>query len=168
VGLPLHSIHLPAERVDDQEYAALMERTMREHRARGVRVVAFGDLFLADLRRYRERNLAKVGMTALFPLWGSDTGSLIRSFVAQGFRARLVCVCARRLGQQFAGRSLDPDLLRDLPPDVDPCGEHGEYHSFVTDGPGFTRPVDVVPGEVALRGEHWFADLLPRRARAPR
>jgi uncharacterized protein (TIGR00290 family) len=190
VGLPLHRIYLPADRCSNvrfppterhevlgsvparagtgntalrnEEYEALMERTMREYLARGVATVAFGDLFLADLRRYRERNLAKVGMTALFPLWGSDTRALVRSFVLRGFRARLVCVCARQLGPQFAGRSLDEDLLRDLPPGVDPCGENGEYHSFVTDGPVFRRPVPVDLGLVVQRGEQWFADLLPR------
>jgi len=160
VGIPLRVLYLPPERCAMEEYEALMERTMVAYRDAGVHVVAFGDIFLQDLRAYRERNLAKVGMRAVFPLWHRSTAELVRTFLAVGFKAVLACVDANKLGRAFAGRVIDEDLLRDLPGDVDPCGENGEFHSFVHDGPIFARPVDVTVGEVIRRDTRYFADLL--------
>ncbi|MBI2881159.1 MAG: diphthine--ammonia ligase [Candidatus Tectomicrobia bacterium] len=161
VGAPLHKLYLPADRCSNQDYEAAMEEAMLGYKEDGVRTVAFGDIFLRDLREYRERNLAKVGMSALFPIWGRDTAEMARTFIGLGFKAYLCCVDARKLGEGFAGRAMDADLVRDLPEGVDPCGENGEFHSFVYDGPVFRRPVGVGVGEVVLRDVRYFADLLP-------
>lgn len=160
VRVPLHVVELPPQPTNDV-YEEAMRRAMEHFLAQGVRTVAFGDIFLEDLRRYREANLARVGMHGLFPLWGRDTNELVRDFIGLGYRAHLVCVDGRKLGRDFAGRTLDARLLADLPAGVDPCGEHGEYHSFVHDGPVFGAPVPVHVGEVVSRDERHFADLLP-------
>ena len=167
VGVPLHKLYLPPDRCTNEEYEALMERTMLDFCARGIRTVAFGDIFLADLRAYRERNLAKVGMRGLFPIWHRDTAELVRTFISLGFRAHLACVDGAKLGREFAGRAIDATLLRDLPPEVDPCGENGEFHSFVYDGPIFHRPVGVTVGEVVARDSRYFADLVPADSLGP-
>jgi uncharacterized protein (TIGR00290 family) len=156
--VPLHIIELPTSATNDL-YEAAMERAMRHFLERGVRHVAFGDIFLEDLRRYRERNLARVGMEALFPLWGNDTQALMERFLALGFQATLVCVDGQKLSREFAGRALDVSLLKDLPAGVDPCGENGEYHSFVHAGPIFEEPLSVQAGEVVTRDTRHFADL---------
>jgi len=160
VGVALHKLYLPPDRCTNEEYEALMERTMLDFWARGVRTVAFGDIFLADLRAYRERNLAKVGMRGLFPIWHRDTAELMRTFIGLGFRARLACVDGTKLGREFAGRTIDAALLSDLPSEVDPCGENGEFHSFVYDGPMLRRPIAVEPGVLHEDGDFVFADLL--------
>jgi uncharacterized protein (TIGR00290 family) len=161
VGVPLRTLYLPPGRCTNEEYEALMERTLLEFSASGVRAVAFGDIFLADLRAYRERNLARLGMRGVFPVWHRQTPELVRTFIGLGFRARLACVDRTKLGREFAGRAIDAALLRDLPPGVDPCGENGEFHSFVQDGPIFRRPVGVAVGEIVERDGHFFADLVP-------
>jgi uncharacterized protein (TIGR00290 family) len=161
VGVALHKLYLPRDRCTNEEYEALMERTMLDFCANGIRTVAFGDIFLADLRAYRERNLGKVGMRGLFPLWHRDTAELLRAFISLGFRAHLACVEGTKLGREFAGRAIDATLLHDLPPEVDPCGENGEFHSFVYDGPIFRRPIRVTVGEVVSRDSRYFAELLP-------
>src|SRR5439155_628252 len=161
VGVALHKLYLSRDRCTNEEYEALMERTMREYCAAGVSAVAFGDIFLEDLRAYRERNLARVGMRGVFPIWHRDTTELVRTFIGLGFRAYLACVDGTKLGQGFCGRAIDGTLLRDLPAEVDPCGENGEFHSFVYDGPIFRRPVPVTVGEVVARDIRYFADLLP-------
>lgn len=161
VGVPLHKLYLPHERCTNEIYEAIMKSTMLQYQEAGVGRVAFGDIFLADLRAYRERNLASVGMTALFPIWQHDTVELVRTFVNLGFKAYLVCVDGSKLTKDFAGRPIDTDLIRDLPQDVDPCGENGEFHSFVYDGPIFRWPVPVTVGEVVQRDTRYFADLLP-------
>jgi diphthamide synthase (EF-2-diphthine--ammonia ligase) len=138
-----------------------MERALAKYHAAGVLLVAHGDIFLEDLRAYRERNLAKMGMSGVFPIWKRDTTELMHTFIAAGFKAYLSCVDGAKLGAAFAGRAIDAALLRDLPAGVDPCGEHGEYHSFVYDGPIFQRPVPVRVGEVVLRDNRYYADLLP-------
>jgi uncharacterized protein (TIGR00290 family) len=160
VGVALHKLYLPPDRCTNEEYAALMERTMLAYRAAGVEAVAFGDIFLEDLRAYRERNLARVGMRGVFPIWHRDTADLVRTFIRLGFKAYLTCVDGTKLGRRFAGRAIDAPLLRDLPPEVDPCGENGEFHSFVYDGPIFGWPVAVTVGEVVSRDIRYFADLL--------
>jgi uncharacterized protein (TIGR00290 family) len=161
VGVALHKLYLPADRCTNEEYEGLMERTMLDFRASGIGAVAFGDIFLTDLRAYRERNLARVGMRGLFPIWHRDTTELMRHFIELGFQARLVCVDGTKLGRELAGRAIDTTLLLDLPPEVDPCGENGEFHSFVYDGPIFRWPIRVTVGEVVSRDDRHFADLLP-------
>jgi uncharacterized protein (TIGR00290 family) len=126
-----------------------------------VLTVAFGDIFLQDLREYRENNLAKVGMKGIFPIWNRDTTELVQTFIDLGFKAYLTCVDSEKLGEKFAGRPIDAALIRDLPEGVDPCGENGEFHSYVYDGPIFQRPVAVTVGDVVLRDVRYFADLLP-------
>jgi uncharacterized protein (TIGR00290 family) len=129
-----------------------------------VTTIAFGDLFLADIRKYREQWLARVGMTPVFPIWLRDTRELARQFIDGGFEAILSCVDTRVLECAFAGRSFDAALLADFPEGIDPCGEHGEFHTFVQDGPIFRRNVPVVRGEVVRRESWCFCDLLPAQA----
>jgi len=129
-----------------------------------VKHIAFGDLFLEDVRAYRERLLAGTGFDPVFPLWGLDTAQLVRRFIGDGFRARLVCVDTTQLSGEFAGRELDHRMLADLPPSVDPCGERGEFHTFVSDGPGFREAVKCVTGERVLREERFmYCDLVEPR-----
>ncbi|MEX0704639.1 MAG: hypothetical protein WD069_21245 [Planctomycetales bacterium] len=128
--------------------------------SRGVAHVAFGDLYLADIRAYRERLVAKHGLAPVFPVWGRDTRELADEFIARGFVAHLVCIDPRALDESFAGRRFDFELLADLPAHVDPCGENGEFHTFVSDGPLFSRPVPVEPGKIVRRDSFVFRDLV--------
>jgi len=144
----------------NEVYEKLVGDKLAEYVRRGVRHVAHGDLFLADLRAYRERNLARLKMTGVFPIWGRDTRKLVGDFSDLGFRAVLCCVEGAKLDASFAGRSLDRRLLADLPPEVDPAGENGEYHSFVYDGPIFQRPVAIDIGEVVTRDNRHYIDLI--------
>jgi uncharacterized protein (TIGR00290 family) len=157
--LPLHEVFIPPQCVNSV-YEARMEEALRIHHAQGVRKVAFGDIFLEDLRAYRERNLARIGMTALFPIWKRDTRELIQFFHQQRFRAIAVCVDTKVLDPTFAGRELDESFFRDLPPRADPCGENGEFHTFVFDGPIFQSPIPVRTGDVVNRDGFVFCDLL--------
>lgn len=171
LGLPIEWVVLPAPPADadgrrsgfvgNDVYDALMREAMAGARARGIEAMVFGDLFLEDVRAYREERLAGAGMKGLFPLWGSDTEALIRDAIVEGLRAVTVCVDAARLDRRFVGRDVDRAFLAALPPGVDPCGERGEFHTFVTDGPGFRAPVRVEKGETVERDGFWFADLLP-------
>ncbi len=161
LGIPLHKLYLHQANCSLEDYEAVMKKTMLEYKDNGVLTVAFGDVFLQDLRDYRQRNLAKVGMEAIFPIWGRDTTEIVQTFIALGFKAYLTCVDNEKLGREFAGRPIDEDLIRDLPDGVDPCGENGEYHSYVYDGPIFQRPVGLSVGEVVLRDVRYFADLIP-------
>ena len=160
IGLPLHEVRIPPQCVNPI-YEARMEEALRVHYNQGVRKVAFGDIFLEDLRTYREKNLARIGMTALFPIWKCDTRELIRLFHAQRFRAIAVCVDPKVLDRRFAGRELDESFFPDLPPGVDPCGENGEFHTFVFDGPIFRSPIPVRTGDVVDRDSFIFCDLQP-------
>jgi uncharacterized protein (TIGR00290 family) len=160
LGLPLHEVLIPPECINPI-YEARMEQALHIHYGQGVRSVAFGDIFLEDLRAYREKNLARIGMTALFPIWKRDTRELIRSFHSAGFRAIAVCIDGKVLDRSFSGRELDDGFFRDLPAAVDPCGESGEFHTFVFDGPIFRQPVPVRTGEVVERDSFVFCDLLP-------
>lgn len=159
-GLPLRKVSIPSP-CPNEVYEREMAGALGAAREDGVSHVAFGDLFLEDLRQYREAKLAAVGMTCAFPLWGRDTGVLAREMIARGLRATLTCIDPRALDRSFAGRTFDAALLRDLPAGVDPCGENGEFHSFAWAGPCFERPLDVTPGEVVERDGFVFADLLP-------
>jgi uncharacterized protein (TIGR00290 family) len=163
IGLPLHEVPIPPQCVNPI-YEARMEEALRVHYDAGVRSVAFGDIFLEDLRAYREKNLARIGMTALFPIWKRDTRELIRSFHAARFRAIAACVDPKVLDRSFAGRELDDSFFQDLPPGVDPCGENGEFHTFVFDGPIFREPISVRTGEILERDSFIYCDLLPAAA----
>jgi uncharacterized protein (TIGR00290 family) len=165
IGLPLHEVLIPPQCVNPI-YEARMEQALRTYLDQGVRNVAFGDIFLEDLRAYREKNLARIGMTALFPIWKRDTRELIRSFHANKFRAIAVCIDSKVLAPTFAGRELDASFFRDLPPHADPCGENGEFHTFVFDGPIFQSPIHVRTGEVVNRDGFIFRDLLSEREEA--
>ncbi|MEQ1354248.1 MAG: diphthine--ammonia ligase [Candidatus Acidiferrum sp.] len=160
IGLPLHEVFIPPECVNPT-YEARMEEALQVHHARGIRKMAFGDIFLEDLRAYREKNLARMGMTALFPIWKRGTRELIRSFHADGFRSVAVCVDSKVLDRSFAGRELDEAFFRDLPAGVDCCGENGEFHTFAFDGPIFKEPVQFRTGERVERDGFIFCDLLP-------
>jgi len=160
LGLPLHPVLIPPQCVN-ATYEERMKEALALHFASGVRRVAFGDIFLEDLRVYREKNLAQVGMQALFPIWKRDTRELAREFVRQGFRAIAVCVDPRVLDASFAGRELDASFFADLPPGVDPCGENGEFHTYVFDGPIFKARIAFRVGEKVLRDGFCFCDLLP-------
>ena len=157
-GLPLHVVSIPRE-CPNEVYEERMTAVLTGIREAGIRRVAFGDLFLEDIRAYRESRLTGFGMEALFPLWGRDTAELARDFIRLGFEAVLVCVDTEALAPAFAGRSFDEDLLRDLPPGVDPCGENGEFHTFVHAGPVFRAPVPCRRGPVEDRGRFHFCDL---------
>jgi uncharacterized protein (TIGR00290 family) len=163
IGLPLDKLRLPFKSgpCTNADYEALVGAKLADYAARGVRHVGHGDIFLADLRAYREKNLALLGMTGVFPIWQRDTRELVESFVALGFRAILCCVEGAKLDGSFVGRELDLSLLADLPPGIDPCGENGEYHSFVYDGPIFQRPVDFETGVTVCRDNRHYVDLLP-------
>jgi uncharacterized protein (TIGR00290 family) len=161
LGLSLHEVSIPPQCVNPI-YEARMEQALRTHCDKGVRKVAFGDIFLEDLRAYREKNLARIGMTALFPIWRRDTRELIRHFHEHCFRAITACVDSKALDPSFAGRELDESFFRDLPPNADPCGENGEFHTFVFDGPIFQSPIPVRTGDVVNRDGFIFCDLLPQ------
>lgn len=162
IGLPLHEVFIPPECVNSI-YEARMEAALRVHLENGVRRVAFGDIFLEDLRAYREKNLARVGMTALFPIWKRDSRELIDSFHALGFRSIAVCVNPKVLDRSFAGRELDASFFADLPARVDCCGENGEFHTFAFDGPIFKERIRFVVGECVERDSFVFCDLLMER-----
>jgi len=159
--LPLHEVSIPPQCVNPI-YEARMEAALRHFYDQDVRKVAFGDIFLEDLRAYRERNLARIGMTAIFPIWKRDTRELIRYFHDHHFRAIAACVDSKALDFSFAGRELDESFFRALPPHADPCGENGEFHTFVFDGPIFQSPIPIRAGEVVNREGFIFCDLLPQ------
>jgi uncharacterized protein (TIGR00290 family) len=159
LGLPLEVVEL-SPKSSNEEYEARMGEALARLRERGIETVAFGDLRLEDVRAYREAQLARAGMRALFPLWDRDTARTAREIIARGFRAVLTCVDGEVLDERFAGRDYDARLLAELPAGVDPCGENGEFHTFVHDGPGFRSPVRFTRGEVVLRdGRFWYCDL---------
>ena len=159
-GLPLVKIPIPSP-CPNGVYEHAMGEAMAAARDQGVRHVIFGDLFLEDIRAYREKNLAACGMTPVFPVWGIDTRALAGEMLADGLEAYLTCVDPRKLSRDFAGRKFDAALLRDLPASADPCGENGEFHTFACAGPMFGRRIAVEPGEVVERDGFIFADLLP-------
>lgn len=160
LGISLHEVFMPAG-ASNAVYETAMADALAVHRARGARTVAFGDLFLADIRAYRDRMMAQSQMTAIYPVWGRDTRAFIGEFIGAGFKAVIVCVDLDVLDASFAGRPVDADLLAALPAGVDPCGENGEFHTFVFDGPNFARPIDISIGERVTRGAFCFCDLTP-------
>lgn len=163
IGLPLFEATLEPQSSNAAYEAAFLETVQRVLRAfPGVQQIAFGDLYLEDVRAYRDRLVSATSLSASYPLWGRNTGALARDFIGAGFRATLVCVDTTQLSAAFAGRSYDSALLEELPPGVDPCGEGGEFHTFVSAGPIFTHPIPMEIGEVVLRDERFaYCDLLP-------
>jgi uncharacterized protein (TIGR00290 family) len=161
-GLPLWHVPLPWP-CPNQEYERILRQTCERAVAGGIEAIAFGDLFLRDIRAYRETQLRDTGLEPLFPIWGRNTRELAREMIAAGLRARLTCVDPRVLPRSFAGREFDAALLEDLPAEADPCGEQGEFHTFAYDGPMFRRPISVALGEIIERDGFVFADLLPSR-----
>ena len=166
LGLPLHRVEIDRG-ASNEHYERSLARELVTQREQGVRVIAFGDLFLEDVRAYRERLLARYALSGLYPLWGRDTRALLHEFIALGFEAVVVCVDPAKLPAEFAGRTIDQQFLDDLPPEVDPCGENGEYHSFVYAGPMFAFPIEFTRGETVIRDGFCFCDLLPRDRRVP-
>lgn len=160
VGLPLLTVDLPWP-CPNEAYELLMEKACAEMKAMGAEAVAFGDLYLEDVRAYRVQQMAATGLEPIFPLWGRPTGELAREMIASGQRARVTCVDPKKLTRDFAGREFDLALLRDLPAGTDPCGENGEFHSFVYESPVLRRPLRIVSGEVVERDGFIFADVLP-------
>ncbi|HET8760575.1 MAG TPA: ATP-binding protein [Nitrospiria bacterium] len=160
LGLPLHVARIPAP-CPNEAYEAAMRDALKTARRHGVTRMVFGDLFLEDIRAYRERQLARIGMSGVFPLWGRKTPALAREMIHGGLQAYLVCLDPRKTPRRFAGRPFDASLLADLPDNVDPCGEHGEFHTFAWNGPMFSRPVDVTIGETVEREGFVFTDLVP-------
>jgi uncharacterized protein (TIGR00290 family) len=159
VGLPLWKVLIPSP-CCNEVYETAMGEAMTKALRHGITTIAFGDLFLEDIRRYRERQLDGSGITPLFPIWGLATDQLARDMVAAGLRARLTCIDPKQLPASFAGREFDAVLMRELPRDVDPCGERGEFHTFAYDGPMFLKPVPVRSGKIVERDGFVFADLL--------
>jgi diphthamide synthase (EF-2-diphthine--ammonia ligase) len=145
----------------NSEYEELMRVVNQRAVAEGITAVAFGDLFLQDIRDYRERQLQGTGLEPLFPLWQIPTADLASGMIAAGVKAKITCVDPSKLAKSFAGRDFDPSFLESLPPGIDPCGENGEFHTFVHDSPVFSRPVPAVSGEVVERDGFVFADVLP-------
>jgi uncharacterized protein (TIGR00290 family) len=160
LGIPLVEVLIPPGCVNEI-YEVRMAEAFAAAPLSGIEAVAFGDLFLEDVRAYRERRLASAGKRGLFPLWGQDTAALARKFLDAGFEATLVCVDPRVLDSSFAGRRYDGRLLAELPPGVDPCGENGEFHTFVSAGPIFAGPIACVTGEIVERDGFVFCDLTP-------
>jgi len=166
IGLPVKEVRIPPQ-CPNIEYEARMAEAVLRFRESGILHFGFGDIFLEDLRAYREQKLLQAGMTALFPVWKVDTRELATRFVRDGFRAFAVCIDPRKLNKSFAGRELDASFFRDLPVGVDPCGENGEFHTFVFDGPIFRSPIPVQVGEVVERDSFVFCDLLPGQREHP-
>ncbi|MFZ0249327.1 MAG: hypothetical protein WAL61_05230 [Acidimicrobiales bacterium] len=163
MGLPLHVVPIPSP-CPNEVYEARMGEAMAEALREGVGAVVFGDLFLEDVRRYREQALAPTGIVPLFPLWARPTEALAREMVSAGVRAVLTCVDPAQLSPSFVGRDFDDDLLHELPAGVDPCGERGEFHTFVWDAPSFSAPIPIRTGERVTRDGFAFCDVLPADA----
>ncbi|MFQ5789111.1 MAG: ATP-binding protein [Acidobacteriota bacterium] len=163
VGVPLEKITIPHP-CPNSIYERLMGEAIDRARVQGIEAVAFGDLFLEDVRAYRERMMEGTGLEPLFPIWGIPTSELARTMVASGQRAILTCVDPRQCSPRFLGRTFDDDLLDELPETVDPCAENGEFHTFATQGPAFRKRVETTIGERVEREGFHFIDLLPAPA----
>ena len=161
LNIPLDIAYITKDS-SNEEFEARMKEKLLQYKSRGISSVVFGDIFLEDLRKYREDNLAQVGMQALFPIWKWDTDELAHTFIALGFKAVITCVDSQSLDKKFVGRAFDKRFLSELPPGVDPCGENGEFHSFVHAGPIFSESICFRKGEVVLRDNRfYFCDLVP-------
>lgn len=161
LGYPLEQVFISKD-ASNEEYEAKMQEALEKYLEAGVSAVAFGDIFLEDLRKYREENLAKLGMKAIFPIWKRNTAELARTFVDLGFEAVITCVDSKVLAKEFAGRLFNEQFLSELPSNVDSCGENGEFHSFVFDGPIFRERLSYGLGDIVLRDNRFFfCDLIP-------
>jgi len=165
LGLPLEKVFISKDS-SNEEYESNMKKILTKFKQAGVLLVVFGDVFLEDVKEYRENNLSKLGMRGLFPIWGRDTAELTRNFIALGFQAITTCADAKVLNKSFVGRILDKQFLAELPTNVDPAGENGEFHSFVFDGPIFRERIAFKLGKQVLRDSFYFLDLLPIKARS--
>ena len=160
LGLPNEKVYI-SKNSSNEEYEAKMKEVLQKYLAAGVSFVVFGDIFLEDLRKHREDNLSKIGMKAIFPIWKRDTTELAREFIELGFKAVITCIDSNVLDKAFVGRLYDQQFLSDLPSTVDPCGENGEFHSFVYDGPMFQKEVPYTKGETVFRDNRfWYCDLM--------
>jgi uncharacterized protein (TIGR00290 family) len=160
IGLPLHQVLIPKD-CSNEIYAAKMTEALNKFKPKGVETVAFGDIFLEDVRKYREDNLAKLNMKAVFPIWGRDSAELVHTFIALGFKSVVSCIDTKVLDEKFLGRQIDEDFINELPPGIDPSGENGEFHSFAYDGPIFRKRIGCHPGEKVRRDSFYFCDLIP-------
>jgi uncharacterized protein (TIGR00290 family) len=159
LGLPVLEVGISANAAN-AEYEASMAAVLNAYQQQGIEAVAFGDIFLEDLRAYREKNLQSLGLASVFPIWKRDTHELATTFLQLGFKAAVACVDTQVLDASFAGRMIDEDFLRDLPEGIDPCGENGEFHSFVFDGPIFKHSIPITVGEKVMRDERFcFCDF---------
>ncbi len=161
LGLPIEEVFVPKS-CSMEEYEAKMSATLTRFKQAGVSSVVSGDIFLEWVKKYREDNLAKLGMRGIFPIWGRDTTELTGSFIALGFQAVVTCIDSRILDKKFLGSPLDKRFWAELPSNVDPAGENGEFHSFVFAGPIFKESIDYTMGEQVLRNSYYFCDLLPK------
>lgn len=161
LGFPLEEV-LISRKTSNEEYESKMAEVLTKYLAEGVRSVVFGDIFLEDIREHRENNISKIGMKAIFPLWKRDTNELAHAFIDLGFEAVITCVDSNVLDKTFIGRTFDKQFLSDLPSTADPCGENGEFHSFVYDGPIFRHGIPHTTGEVVLReNRFYYCDMIP-------
>jgi uncharacterized protein (TIGR00290 family) len=160
LGFPLEKLFIPRE-TSIEEYESKLEIALTRFQQDGVSLVVFGDIFLEGIRKYREEKLSKIGMTGLFPLWKKRSADLAHAFIDLGFKAVVTCVDPKVLDKAFVGRLIDERFLAELPANVDPSGENGEFHSFVFEGPIFKERIPCTVGEVVLRGSFYFCDLLP-------
>jgi len=158
LGIPLHPVEI-SKAASNEEYERKFIEACAEYRE--IDSVVFGDLFLEDVKTYRDEFLARHSLLGLYPVWKRDTSEFVREFIALGFKAIVTCTNAKVLGAAFVGRTIDEDFLSELPPAVDPCGENGEFHTFVFDGPNFKRRIAFTKGEIVERDGFWFCDLLP-------
>ncbi len=160
LGLPAIKVNIPSP-CPNEIYEARMEEACAAIKAKGIEHIIFGDLYLEDIRAYREEKLGAIGMTPLFPLWQRDTARLARDMIASGLVAHIACLDPGRIDRRFAGRRFDASLLDELPVDIDPCGENGEFHTAVTAGPMFRAPIAVSIGETVERDGFVFTDVIP-------
>lgn len=162
LGIPLNIVTIP-KKTANKEYEQRMREANEGYARDGITSAVFGDIHLEDVRKYRERNLSKAGMTAIFPLWKKSTRKLTRNFIDLGFKAVVTCIDSEALNKEFCGKEFNDEFLSELPRTVDPCGENGEFHSFVYDGPIFRKRIRFRKGEIILRDKRfWFCDLLPK------
>ena len=161
LGLPMEKVFVPKS-CSDEEYESKMSEVLTRFKDDGIAQVVYGDVFLEWVKTYRGNNLSKLGMKGIFPIWGRDTIELTRSFITLGFQAVITCVDTKVLDKSFLGRTLNNHFLTELPPNVDPGGENGEFHSFVFDGPIFKKRIDYALGESVQRDSFCFCDLLPK------